>query len=112
MLGIKASSNFMLGAWVFYVGGSGEAQSAGQRLAQAASTTTVCWGEFDTTCKLHPYDTFIKCGAGGNAGFSNIYVCQTICNKPQGGGCTLQLNNQQSENACGYAWVTVRCFNN
>ena len=86
------------------------ADLVGATSAEAQKNTTVCWGEFETTCKEHPYETHFQCGSGGNSGINPDYVCQTICNKPQGQGCTYQRNNTHDGNNCGYTWATIRCF--
>ncbi len=90
-----------------------DAQTTVQRFKQQFAQSSVwafCWGEFESTCKIHPYNRFFKAPYQGMGGFNNAAVCRDVCGRPQGQGCALQLNYQQDGNCCGYAWVTVSCF--
>jgi hypothetical protein len=75
--------------------------------AGAANLTRVCHGEFESTCKLHPYDTYELCSidTASNA------TCQRYCGKDQGPGkCSITKAAEQDGNRCGYVWISVRCF--
>jgi hypothetical protein len=93
--------------------------------AFAASSTTLCWGQYRTNgeclaantpfstsgctynCGSHPYQMFFPCDSGGNSGFNPAYVCQSICHEIQ--GCTVNPGPSESGNQCGYRWATIVC---
>jgi hypothetical protein len=96
--------------------------------ARAGSSTTICWGSFrdgnecsngcfgipgcsrncSTTCASHPYQTYFSCRAP-TGGVDNSYLCQQVCGKPLGQGCTVTPGIVLPGNGCGYAWPTVNC---
>jgi hypothetical protein len=77
--------------------------------ARAEQIFIVCHGEFESTCKSHPYTLFENCGSDKGGGGAN----------PRASGMKLCGNDRfdiasaeggsVGGNRCGYTWFRITC---
>jgi hypothetical protein len=78
-------------------------------IARSQQIFIVCHGEYESTCKQHPYTVFEHCGKDNGVGGANPKVSgRNFCGNdsfdytPAQGGSV-------GGNYCGYSWFRITC---